>query len=430
MRIIRRVMIMPDATIDRCGFDIGTGPLCPDSEIMRTGRVELTAYYDQERYNREREVFGRVWLNVAETGEIPSAGDWIVRPVKIRSASIIIVRGKDTKIRAFHNICSHRGMKLLWDNKGHGGKFSCPYHAWIYDAQGSLVNIPDEGCFSHTNKKESGLTPVSCDTWAGFIFINLDPAPAQGLAEYLAPLADYLQEPPLAAYTQAARIGGAIRANWKLCIEAQSEAYHVRALHSRTVSKMLSSAENPYIHPLAWEALGAHGMKSEPRNPRYELASGALVQAFAFASVGHLTDAKRVDQVGATIASHAAFNPARSNDWGNDQFVIYPHFIFHVSHGGWWLHRFWPVTSDWTDWESVYHFAPATGLRSRFALEYSLAFNRDTLLEDNMALVQQQEVMASGAKSYAQFGSQEIQCKHIAAVHCTIAADAATAVRE
>src|SRR5690606_15064449 len=130
-----------------------------------TCKLPLDVYYSRDRFEAERRAFGKVWLNIAEEGEIPGAGDWIVREVKIRSASIIIVRGKGMTIRAFHNICSHRGMKLVWDDKGKGGKFSCPYHAWIYDSAGDLVNVPDEACFPHVDKKQSGLTPVRCDSW-------------------------------------------------------------------------------------------------------------------------------------------------------------------------------------------------------------------------------------------------------------------------
>ena len=404
-------------------FDIGSGALKPDAEIMTTGKVPLDSYFGQQRFEREREVFGHVWLNIAETAEIPDPGDWIVREVSIRSASIIIVRGKDDVIRAFHNICSHRGMKLVWEDKGKGGKFACPYHAWMYDSAGALTHIPDAACFPHVDKAQSSLSPVHCEVWEGFVFINFDEAPSVSLTEFLGPLAERLEGLPLATYACSARIGGRLHTNWKLAIEAQSEAYHVRALHARTVSKMLSSKDNPHIHPLHWEQLGAHGFKSEPRNTEYEMDPAALVQAFAYSSVGHMTDAKRIAGA-STITSHPAVNPKRSNEWGNDQFVVYPHFVLHVSHGGWWMHRFWPVAPDKTDWESVYHFAEPQGLREQFALQYSLAFNRDTLLEDNFALVQQQQVMGSGAKAVAQFGEQEIQCRHIAAVHSAIAESA------
>src|SRR3546814_18410431 len=81
-------------------------------------------------------------------------------------------------------------MKLVWDEKGRGGKFSCPYHAWMYNSVGELTHIPDEGCFPHVNKKESGLSPVRCDVWQGMIFINLDAQGTQSLADFLGPLKD------------------------------------------------------------------------------------------------------------------------------------------------------------------------------------------------------------------------------------------------
>ena len=399
-------------------FDIGTGALEPDASIMDTGKVPLEVYYTQERFEAEKEVFGRVWLNVAEAAELPNIGDWVVRNVKIRSVSAVIVRGKDGVIRAFHNICSHRGMKLVWDDKGRGGKFSCPYHAWVYDSAGDLVNIPDEGCFQHVDKKESGLSPIRCEVWEGLIFINLDAKGTQSLDEYLGPLKERLSDVPFASYPYTARVGSMIDANWKLAIEAQCEAYHVRALHARTVGKMLSSKDNPYVHPIVNELLGAHRMASVPRNPDYELSPEKLVQAFAFMNAQQMViaDTGAQEKPERTFAGHADINKTGSNVWGNDQFVMFPHFIFHVSLGGWWLHRFWPVSAGKTYWEAVYHFERPTSLRGWMAVEYSLALNRDTLMEDHLALVQQQEVMESGAKKIVQFGEQELLCKHLAAV--------------
>jgi phenylpropionate dioxygenase-like ring-hydroxylating dioxygenase large terminal subunit len=385
---------------------------------METGKVSLDVYYSPERFAREREVFGRVWLNIAEAAEIPNAGDWIVREVKIRSASIIIVRGKDMEIRAFHNICAHRGMKLAWDDKGRGGKFSCPYHAWVYDSAGALVNIPDEGCFPHVDRQESGLSPVRCGVWEGFVFINLDAGGTQSLDDFLGPLKARVRDLPFDSYPYTARVGSMIDANWKLAIEAQCEAYHVRALHARTVSKMLSSKDNPFVHPIDTELLGAHRMNSVPRNPEFELTPGKLVQAFAFTNASQMViaDTGAQERPERTFATHPDVNRLQSNVWGNDQYVLYPHFIFHVSLGGWWLHRFWPIAPNRTYWEAVYHFEQPLSLRNQMAVQYSLALNRDTLMEDNLALVQQQQVMESGARKWVQFGRQEMMCKHLAAV--------------
>jgi phenylpropionate dioxygenase-like ring-hydroxylating dioxygenase large terminal subunit len=406
-------------------FDIGTGDLLPDAHIMETGMVDLSVYTSQERFEREKEVFGRIWLNVAEADELPNPGDWIVRDVAVRSVSAVIVRGKDMKIRAFHNICSHRGMKLVWDSKGRGGKFSCPYHAWTYDSQGALTNIPDEACFPHVDKKESGLTPIACDVWENLVFINLDPEPRQTLLEFLGPVAERIKDIPFKSYPYTARVGSPIDSNWKLAIEAQCEAYHVRALHAKTVAKVLSSKNNPYVHPISWEMLGAHRLSSVPRNPDFQLSEEKLVQSFSFRNATQMVIADTGAQHGPekTFANHPDINKHQSNVWGNDQYVLYPHFIFHLSMGGWWLHRFWPLESGKCYWEAIYHFERPASLRNQFAIQYSLALNRDTLMEDNLALVQQQQVMESGAKKWVQFGDQEIMCKHLAAVSEAITND-------
>jgi phenylpropionate dioxygenase-like ring-hydroxylating dioxygenase large terminal subunit len=410
-------------------FDVGTGKLFPDADIMLTGKVSLDVYTSRERFEREKEVFGRVWLSIAEAAEVPNAGDWIVREVAIRSVSMIIVRGADLKIRAFHNICAHRGMKLVWNRAGRGGKFSCPYHAWTYDSQGNLKNIPDEACFPHVDKQESGLVSIACDEWEGLVFINLDPNPKQTLAEYLGPVSERIKDIPFSSYPYAARVGCEIGANWKLAIEAQCEAYHVRVLHARTVSKMLSSRDNPFVHPISTEFLGAHRVSSVPRNPDYELPVEKLVQSFAFRNAAQMViaDTGTQDAPEETFATHAAVNKNGSNVWGNDQYVFYPHFIFHVSLGGWWLHRFWPLSPDKCYWEAVYHFERPLKARNQFAIQYSLALNRDTLMEDNLALAQQQQVMEGGARKWVQFGEQEILCKHLAAVSEAITNDTARA---
>src|SRR3546814_13189181 len=95
-------------------------------------------------------------------------------------------------------------MKLVWDQRGRGGKFSCPYHAWLYDTQGALLNIPDEGCFRHVDKKESGLSPIACEVLEGFIFINL--APRQSLVKFLGPIADRLRDAPFGDYLYTCRL--------------------------------------------------------------------------------------------------------------------------------------------------------------------------------------------------------------------------------
>src|SRR3546814_14577902 len=108
-------------------------------------------------------------------------------------------------------------MKLVWDQRGRGGKFSCPYHAWLYDTQGELLNIPDEGCFRHVDKKERGRSPIACEVLEGFIFINL--AHRQSLVKFLGTIADRLRDEPLGVYLYTCRRVQPPAANWKSRLE-------------------------------------------------------------------------------------------------------------------------------------------------------------------------------------------------------------------
>jgi Rieske 2Fe-2S family protein len=99
--------------------------------------------------------------------------------------SILLVRGQDGNIRAFHSMCSHRGNSVVWDAKGSCKAFACKFNSWTYGLDGALRNVPDEKNFFGLKKKALGLTPVAVDTWEGVVFVNVDPHPSETLCEYL-----------------------------------------------------------------------------------------------------------------------------------------------------------------------------------------------------------------------------------------------------
>src|SRR3546814_11309456 len=146
-------------------------------------------------------------------------------------------------------------MKRVLDQRGRGGKFSCPYHAWLYDTQGALLNIPDEGCFRHVDKKESGLSPIACEVLDGFIFINL--APRQSLVKFLGPIADRLRDAPFGDYLYTCRLVPTLDTNWKLGLEAASEGYHVTVQHQNTARRMPVYYGTQSIHQSEFQKLGS-----------------------------------------------------------------------------------------------------------------------------------------------------------------------------
>jgi phenylpropionate dioxygenase-like ring-hydroxylating dioxygenase large terminal subunit len=395
-------------------FDIGFGPTAPDAEIMRTGRVPASAYTSSSRFEVEREIFRHVWLHIGQAKEIPNPGDWMVREVKACSASILLVRGKDQRVRAFHNICSHRGLKLAWGEKGCAHQFVCPYHAWVYGSDGALRNIPDREAFPHVDPVDSGLTPIAVDEWEGFLFVNLDPAPRLSLADYLGPVATRLAGAPFGEYTLTARLSGVVKANWKLVLEAQSEGYHVQSLHRLTVKEMSASAANPHMHLNDWEALGAHRTSSVPTNTQFTGFAKRPMQNHLLASTPQLVVTAGSEGVSPFRLSE--INRPASADWGAEQFSIFPNFCLNVAYNGFWSTQAWPISVDSSVWEATYYFREPASRQEQAAAEATVAFNRDTLSEDNICTVHQQAALASGGKSHIYMGENEMSCRHEAAV--------------
>jgi phenylpropionate dioxygenase-like ring-hydroxylating dioxygenase large terminal subunit len=400
-------------------FDLGDGRLSPDARIMSTGRVASYVYFSDERFEAERQMFRRLWLNVADAEEISKPGDWVVKEIPTLSTSVLITRAPDGGLRAFHNVCLHRGMKVVCGETGNAARFSCPYHGWTYGSDGGLRTIPDADCFPHVDQSRSGLKAINLEVWEGFVFVNLATEPAQSLAEFLAPVTKLFQDLPFKRFPHRATITQTLNCNWKLALEAQSESYHIRALHARTVSSMLSTNQNPFCHPLYWFALGPHRTWSTAVNPGFTLSAARPVQSFAFKHAGQVIAAGAKDSVPAKVGAFHGPTPLDRGDpggWGADNLVLFPHLQLNAAADGCWLHRFWPLAPDRTAWEAVYYYRTPDTHKLVFGQEYSLAFNRDTLAEDNGSTALQQASLKSGAISVVQFGEQEMMCRHLEAV--------------
>ena len=154
---------------------------------------------------------------------------------------MIVVKGKDQQIRAFYNICRHRGNKLVWNDfpneevKGTCRQFTCKYHGWRYDLEGDLTFVQQEGEFFDLDSAQYGLKPVHCDIWNGFIFINFDPEPRQTLREFLGPMITALDDYPFELMTERYEFVAQNNSNWKIFADAFQEYYHVPSLHSQQV---------------------------------------------------------------------------------------------------------------------------------------------------------------------------------------------------
>ena len=174
--------------------------------------------------------FANRWVNVGRAEEIPNPGDFILRTVA--GESVLITRGQDGTIRSFFNICTHRGTVLVENEKGTAKscQFSCPYHAWSFDCQGKLLGAPGMKEVDGFREQDWGLRAIGCETWAGFIFVNLDRTPAL-LADSLADMPNKFANWPMAEMQSAACIEYDVKANWKLIIQNYSECLHCPSVH-------------------------------------------------------------------------------------------------------------------------------------------------------------------------------------------------------
>jgi len=190
-------------------------------------------------------LFGKTWLCAGREADIPGAGDFFTRD--IAGDSVIVVRGADGRVRAFFNVCRHRGSRLIDAASGHGlNRILCPYHAWSYRLDGTLAQLPGQSPGSHAAGRESlGLVPVQVGTHEGFIFLNLDPAAAP-LGLQLEGLPDFgrFSLPELRC---GWRRSYEVQANWKLVCENYSECYHCPGAHPQLarLSDLISRSARP-----------------------------------------------------------------------------------------------------------------------------------------------------------------------------------------
>ncbi len=187
-------------------------------------------------------IFAAEWICVGHQTQIARAGDFMLRTVA--EESLIVVRDHQGEIRAFYNVCRHRGTRLCEEASGHASTIQCPYHAWTYALDGRLLGVPHMEEVPGFAKQDYALHPVATSLWEGFIFVNLADKPAP-LAEVFAPLAGKFSHWNLPQLRSARRIEYDVQANWKLIFENYSECYHCPGVHPM-LSKVspYDSAEN------------------------------------------------------------------------------------------------------------------------------------------------------------------------------------------
>ncbi len=195
-------------------------------------------YVDAAVYELERErIFFRRWCYAGRAEQAEGVGQWFT--VDIAGESILVVRGADQVLRAFYNVCRHRGSRLRDESYGtEKNVIVCPYHAFCYSLTGELVGTPRVGK-DELDRSQLSLTPVHLDEWEGFVFVNLDDGTPGPLRESIGE--DYEEFLGFERFEMGAlRIGASsewvVEANWKIVVENYNECLHCPTVHPELVA--------------------------------------------------------------------------------------------------------------------------------------------------------------------------------------------------
>ena len=196
-------------------------------------------YASQEVWNQEKEhIWWGDWICVGRTEEVANAGDYVVRD--IAGESVFITRNAEGALRAFYNVCSHRGTKFLDDVEGTASvrkAFKCPYHAWTFDLNGQLIGSPNVKEDEFFDRSEHPLYGIAVDSYAGFLFLNMSKEP-RPLMEALTDGAETMtvfERFKMQDMRIGARIVYEVAANWKIVVENYNECLHCPQIHPELV---------------------------------------------------------------------------------------------------------------------------------------------------------------------------------------------------
>jgi len=200
--------------------------------------LEQPFYTSNDIFSAEmRSIFQHHWLFAGNVAQIPRAGDYFL--YQVQQDSIIIIRGDNGEVYAHYNSCTHRGSAICLHSKGNSTKLICPYHQWVFDTNGSLLNarmMPGDFC-----REAYSLRPVQVKTVEGLIFISLATIPPD-FSPVEKSLAPYLEPYAIAEAKVACIKNYTLNANWKLVAENFRECYHCGGTHPEYCSAVIGAS--------------------------------------------------------------------------------------------------------------------------------------------------------------------------------------------
>jgi nitrite reductase/ring-hydroxylating ferredoxin subunit len=220
----------------------------------------VSFFTDPELFARERQrLFRETPLAVCTTRQLPEPGSF--RTFDDTGVPIVLVRGKDGKVRAFLNICPHRGARIVRSESGKANRFTCRFHGWTFEGTGGqAIGIPEEAQFCGDIDQQKHLTAVPCEERHGLVFVQATPGSTMDLDAHLGDFGPELDKFELAEAVPVISDSVTIKSNWKYTLDTYFENYHLPSLHKDTFAHI-------FAHNLClFEPFGAHQRFTYPQH--------------------------------------------------------------------------------------------------------------------------------------------------------------------
>jgi Rieske 2Fe-2S family protein len=368
--------------------------------------VPLSRYISPSEFELERDhIFSKAWLLIGHASDIPNVGDYFVREFHAPKASLIVVHGRDGRVRAFHNVCRHRGNAMIRDGApGCKSRFTCSFHGWTWSNTGELLAITDETQFGELDKSTLGLRAVHCEAWNGQIFVNFAESPCETLTEWLEDLAggydDYFdKQHKLSSHRFE------LDANWNLGVNAFTEGYHTLYIHQNTAGDYQGGKSNPQRHRPFMQFMKRHTRYSAPANPDHKLPPS---EALAYAYGHKLLPAACFENE--TLPP--AVNPSRAEYWLFDVIELFPNVVMLCGQHYRIEITFQPVSASRSIVTNETFVYKPENLAQRVGQELFRTREREVVREDLSLLEAQQAALATGAIENIYLSRQEMALAH------------------
>lgn len=234
----------------------------------------VSDYLDPAVFARETAALRRLPLAVASTDQIAQPGDW--RSLAVHGVPVLLVRDAEGELRAFLNVCRHRGALLAPENASGSGKsrFVCPYHCWTYDSRGHSVGRPHEADFPHVPREAASLVALPVAERLGMVWVVATPLHSFDWDAYFGPLGEELAALGYGAQTTSPHQRAFSHpSNWKLVYEGNLESYHFQYAHRKTIAALF------HDNIVVQEQLGDHQRIVLPRQSMAQVEQGTPVDA-------------------------------------------------------------------------------------------------------------------------------------------------------